>query len=305
MSVVISSPKKKRFALNGGCLRGKSLFTVRPMKFWSGLGQVLAVASLVLLATGCDPASGGSVSHEDDPDFVRGKGRLARKDLAGAILSFEQAIASNSANAAAHFEVALIFYSPSSGEKTDYVAACYHFQRHLSLQPDSKHADNISGFIKVCKKEIAKDIAMAPIPPSEINAIHSLRTQLAKANAENRKLCLFDDILDHRHGIGASRSRIARTIGEEHAVRLMTEHIFSRDVRWDHRDLTAEMGEIAEDVPLGSKIDRDHVELRIGLRAVAFAECPGRLVPGIGLTTTHVLCQVHAFEAGPAGCGLL
>jgi len=158
------------------------------MKFWFGLGQVLAVASLVVLATGCDPASGGSVSHEDDPDFVRGKGRLARKDLAAAILSFEQAIANNSANAAAHFELALIFYSPSSGEKTDYVAACYHFNRHLALQPDSKHADNITGFVKVCKKEIAKDIAMAPIPPSEINAIHSLRTQLAKANAENSSL---------------------------------------------------------------------------------------------------------------------
>lgn len=158
------------------------------MKFWFGLGQVFAVASLVVLATGCDPASGGSVSHEDDPDFVRGKGRLARKDLAAAILSFEQAIANNSANAAAHFELALIFYSPSSGEKTDYVAACYHFNRHLALQPDSKHADNITGFVKVCKKEIAKDIAMAPIPPSEINAIHSLRTQLAKANAENSSL---------------------------------------------------------------------------------------------------------------------
>ncbi|MGB1743379.1 MAG: LysM peptidoglycan-binding domain-containing protein [Limisphaerales bacterium] len=158
------------------------------MNLWSGLGRVLAMASLVVLATGCGPVSGSSVSHEDDPDFARGKNRLARKDLAGAILSFEQAIANNPANAAAHFELALIFYSPSSGEKTDYVAACYHFNRHIALQPDSKHADNIDGFVKVCKKEIAKDIAMAPIPPSEINAIHSLRTQLAKANAENSSL---------------------------------------------------------------------------------------------------------------------
>ena len=158
------------------------------MKFWSGLGQVLVVSSLVVLAAGCDPASGSGVSHEDDPDFVRGKGRLARMDFPAAILSFEQAIANNPTNAAAHFELALIFYSPSSGDKTDYVAACYHFNRHMDLQPDSKHADNIAGFVKVCKKEIAKDIAMAPIPPSEINAIHSLRTQLAKANSENSAL---------------------------------------------------------------------------------------------------------------------
>ena len=32
------------------------------------------------------------------------------------------------------------------------------------------------------------DIAMAPIPPSEINAIHTLRTQLAKANSEKSHL---------------------------------------------------------------------------------------------------------------------
>ena len=48
------------------------------MKLWSGLGRVLAMASLVVLTTGCDPASGSSVSHEDDPDFARGKNRLAR-----------------------------------------------------------------------------------------------------------------------------------------------------------------------------------------------------------------------------------
>ena len=124
---------------------------------------------------------------EDDPDFVRGKSRLARKEVDGAVLSFRKALARNPANAAAHFELGLIFYEPSN-ENTDYVAACFHFQRHLELQPDSRHANNIAGFIKACKKEIAKDIAMAPIPPSEINAIHTLRTQLAKANSENAHL---------------------------------------------------------------------------------------------------------------------
>ena len=124
---------------------------------------------------------------EDDADFVRGKSRLARKDVDAAVLSFRKALANNPGNAAAHFELGLIFYEPSN-EKTNYVSACYHFQRHLELQQDSSHAGNIKGFIKVCKKEIAKDIAMAPIPPSEINAIHTLRTQLAKANSEKSHL---------------------------------------------------------------------------------------------------------------------
>ncbi len=157
------------------------------MKFWSVLGRVLSLAVLVIGAIGCEPTNGSQSRLEDDPDFVRGKSRLARKDIDGAVLSFRKALASNPVNAAAHFELGLIFYEPSN-ENTDYVSACYHFQRHLELQQDSRHAGNIEGFIKACKKEIAKDIAMAPIPPSEINAIHTLRTQLAKAKSENGHL---------------------------------------------------------------------------------------------------------------------
>ena len=140
------------------------------------------MAALVVGAIGCEPTNGSQSRLEDDPNFVRGKSRLARKDIDGAVLSFRKALANNPANAAAHFELGLIFYEPSN-EKNNYVSACYHFQRHLEL-----HAGNIKGFIKACKKEIAKDIAMAPIPPSEINAIHTLRTQLAKANSENSHL---------------------------------------------------------------------------------------------------------------------
>ena len=157
------------------------------MRYWFGLGRVLTLAALVVGAIGGEPTSGSNSRLEDEPDFVRGKSRLARRDIDGAVLSFRKALANNPANAAAHFELGLIFYEPSN-EKNNYVSAGYHFQRHLELQQDSRHAGNIRGFIKACKKEIAKDIAMAPIPPSEINAIHTLRTQLAKAKSENSHL---------------------------------------------------------------------------------------------------------------------
>ena len=157
------------------------------MKFWFGLGRTMTLAMLAALVVGCEPTSGSGSRLEDDADFVRGKSRLARKDIDGAVMSFRKALANNPGNAAAHFELGLIFYEPSN-EKNNYVSACYHFQRHLELQRDSRHAGNIEGFIRACKKEIAKDIAMAPIPPSEINAIHTLRTQLAKASSENSHL---------------------------------------------------------------------------------------------------------------------
>ena len=157
------------------------------MNLWVSLGRTMTLAMLAALMVGCEPTSGSGSRIEDDADFVRGKSRLARKDVDGAVLSFSKALANNQGNAAAHFELGLIFYEPSN-KKNNYVSACYHFQRHLELQQDSSHAGNIEGFIKVCKKEIAKDIAMAPIPRSEINAIHTMRTQLAKANSEKSHL---------------------------------------------------------------------------------------------------------------------
>lgn len=157
------------------------------MNLWFSLGKTMTLAMLAALVVGCEPTSGSGSRMEDDADFVRGKSRLARKDVDGAVLSFRKALANNPGNAAAHFELGLIFYEPSN-KKNNYVSACYHFQRHLELQQDSSHAGNIDGFIKVCKKEIAKDIAMAPIPRSEINAIHTMRTQLAKANSEKNNL---------------------------------------------------------------------------------------------------------------------
>lgn len=143
----------------------------------------MTLAMLAALAVGCEPTNRSGSQMENDADFVLGKSSLARKDFEGAVLSFRKALANNPSNAAAHFELGMIFFEPSNNNN-NYVSACYHFQRHLELQKDSSHAGNIEGFIKVCKKEIAKDIAMPSIPRSELNAIHTMRTQLSKANSE-------------------------------------------------------------------------------------------------------------------------
>ena len=76
------------------------------MKFWSGLLQVSAISILAVIAVGCGPTAGSNANFEDDPDFVRGKNRLARKDIAGSILSFEKAIA------------CLLYTSPSPRDAT-------------------------------------------------------------------------------------------------------------------------------------------------------------------------------------------
>ena len=63
----------------------------------------MTLAAMVVGAIGCNPTSGSQSRLEDDPDFVRGKSRLARKNIDGAVLSFREALANNPGNAAAHF----------------------------------------------------------------------------------------------------------------------------------------------------------------------------------------------------------
>ena len=79
------------------------------MRYWSVLGRGLALAALAVAATGCEPTSGGSSRMEDDPDFVRGKSRLARKEVDRQMIYFSKAIGSTTSTAAADFELGLIF----------------------------------------------------------------------------------------------------------------------------------------------------------------------------------------------------
>ena len=106
-------------------------------------------------------------------------------------------------------------------------------------------------------------------------------------------------LADHRHRIFAGRRRIAGAVGEEHAVRLERHDVLGRGLRRHHRDLAAAAGEQAQDVALDAVVDRDHVEFRLVLPAVALAPLPRRLVPGEALARGHHRHQVHADEARP------
>ena len=125
---------------------------------------------------------------------------------------------------------------------------------------------------------------------------------VADANAEHRQAVL-QQALDSRHSIGRRRRRIAGAVGEEDAVRLVSQDFIGAGGGRDHGDAAAGGGEAAQDVALGAIVHRYHMVTGPRLAAVARAQGPGCLVPGVGLAAGHVRDQVHALKAGPGGGG--
>ena len=114
-----------------------------------------------------------------------------------------------------------------------------------------------------------------------------------------------DHARDHRHRVFAGLRRIAGAVGEEHAVGLQRDDVVGRGRGRHHRHLAAVGGEQPQDVALDAVVDRDHVEFRIVVAAVALAPFPRRLVPGEALAARHHRHQVHADQARPLARFLL
>ena len=145
--------------------------------------------------------------------------------------------------------------------------------------------------------------AMAVMHLAGLRAERQRQHLVAEADAEDRQI-EFQHLPDDRHGIGAGRRRIARPVGQEHAVGRVAQNLLGARRRGHDRDPAAERGQAAQDVALGAEIHRDDVAARFGLPAVALAPRPAGLVPAIGLGAGDVLRQVHAFQPRP-GAGVV
>ena len=85
----------------------------------------------------CSQMRRASVDEEKEPQFLDGQKRERRMDYDGAIESFEKALQANPRNAAAHFELGVLY----DQKKNDYGAAIYHYERHLQLRTNSPMAE--------------------------------------------------------------------------------------------------------------------------------------------------------------------
>lgn len=140
----------------------------------------LAALALGLGLTGClPPPSGGGADEEREPYFRRGKELAGGYDYKGALEAYEKALELNPRNAAAHFELGLLYEK----DGPDHAAAIHHFQRFLRLRPQSDRAEFVSQRILYGKQELARQVSLSLAP-----AAQSVQKQIEDLKNENRRL---------------------------------------------------------------------------------------------------------------------
>ena len=81
---------------------------------------------------------------------------------------------------------------------------------------------------------------------------------VAEADAEHR-LAAGDQLADLGHGVDAGGRRVARAVGEHHAVRRERQHLLGGGRGGHHRHPAAQAREAAQDVALDAVVDRHDV----------------------------------------------
>jgi len=133
------------------------------------------LASLLgLILVGCLPSAEPQTDEQKDPFYLTGKARVNDRDYRGAIESFEKALENNPRNAAAHFELGLLYEQ----QENDCAAALYHYERAVKIRPNDHPAENARQRIEGCKRELAKSVAQLP-------SMEKMQAELDRLKAEN------------------------------------------------------------------------------------------------------------------------
>ena len=123
---------------------------------------------------------------------------------------------------------------------------------------------------------------------------------VAKANAEDRQAAV-DQFVDDRDRIFAGRGRIARAVGQEHAIRRHRYDVLGTGGCRNDRDLAIEAGEQAQNVALHTVVDADNMVfciLRLEVRAFLIPD-PWLFGPLRRLAGRGNLCEVETFQSAP------
>ena len=120
---------------------------------------MVAALCCVGLFVGCKPMATARMDEEREAYFLDAKEKLFAEDFSEAVIGFEKALEVNPQNAAAHFELGLIYYQHIH----DYAAAIYHFRKMLDLRPDHMMAGQIRDHLERCKMDFASSVNLGPL----------------------------------------------------------------------------------------------------------------------------------------------
>jgi len=165
------------------------IFSVRSCR------RVLPFLAALVFLTGC-PQPEGSSDEEREPHFMEGKRCANSMDYSGAVEQFEKALEVNPKNAAAHFELGVLF----DQRQDDPAAAIYHYQKYLKLNPKGPQAELATTHILACKQQLARTVSLGPVTQTMEAEFQKLSEQNKKLTEENRAL---HDELDKWKGLAA------------------------------------------------------------------------------------------------------
>jgi len=143
---------------------------------------VLMLGSLAL--GGCLPSSPNGADEEKEPHFLQGKNLVGAMDYAGAVECFEKALEANPKSAAAHFELALLYYQ----KQADPAAAIYHCQEYLKLRPAAPNSETVTQVVMNCKQELARTVSLGPVTEKQQQAMGKLADENKQLTDENKAL---------------------------------------------------------------------------------------------------------------------
>jgi len=98
-------------------------------------------------------------------------------DYKGAIEQFEKALEANPRNAAAHFELGVLY----DQREPDPAAAIYHYQCYTNLNPKGAQAELATTHILACKQQLARQVSLGPVT-------QTLEAEFQKLNEQNKRL---------------------------------------------------------------------------------------------------------------------
>src|SRR5258708_6588698 len=155
------------------------------------MGEFGCLILLLAAAVGCAPQAQSELDEQKEPHYIEGKSKAAALDSKGAIESFENALQANPHSASAHFELGVLYEQ----NETDFAAAIYHYERFLKMRPKSDYAERVRQRVNACTQELAKTVAVGPVPlpmqrdfdrlAREVNNLKEELSQCRKAAAGN------------------------------------------------------------------------------------------------------------------------
>jgi LysM repeat protein len=154
------------------------------MSKWPVSWRIILIIVFCCFVSGCMPVAETPVDEEKDPNFIDGRNHLNMMDYKSAIESFERAVQANPRNAAAHFELGVLY----DDRMKEPLKAAFHYQKHLELRPKSSYLDAAKSRLEGCKMEIAKSVRIVVVHEQVHKDLAKLTNELANSQRLNEQL---------------------------------------------------------------------------------------------------------------------